>query len=727
MKPKPRVLLALLPLLLLVSATCQEGGPSGPDPDPDPDPQPGFAFSYTPPPGAPAISTIVVAGSFNAWSTTAAPMTRQADGSWMARIPVGDGQHEYKFQINGAWPADMCDDRGWGDPAHAYWVDPDAAGCLPDGYNGQNAVVRVGTGSAPGLGFQHAPEDPAYLSAAGGRLSVRFRATQQQVQAAAIRAGGQTLPMHLQLSYRLQDVWRGTLPEGATSYSISVQTAAGTQEMGPYTVAGAVFHAVPWVGGSVGYQIFPERFWNGDPGNDHFGVETDAYPFMAPAFQGAPPLLTQQWNGPVTDQHCCHQYFGGDLQGVIDRLDYLQAQGVTFIYLNPIFSAGSAHGYDTFDYLTVEPSFGDEQVLRALVEQVHARGMRVMWDFVPNHVGVGHAAFQDAVHNGSASPYWPWFTFKVPAAQVQVGNGEHYAAWWGFGSLPELNTRNADVMAHLMGVVRHWTEFGFDGIRVDVPGEIDNRVEFFHAFRQTAKSVDPEVYLVGEIWERSPGWLQGDQFDALMNYAIGQDVVERFATGVMTSAAAAQAMGQLYAEYPEAATAMLFNVIATHDTGRLLSKLGGGALGDTPGAEALARQRLASAILFALPGVPVTFQGDECAFLGAGGGREENRYPVQWQACDAQMAAHYRQLAGLKRDVPALASPVIRVSGGGGGVLSFFRGEPGAGEVLAVFNGTPAARTVALPAGSWTDAVTGQVASGTAELGAYGWRYLRRG
>ncbi len=721
--------LSLPALLLVASVACETSPGTEPPPSPPPPPPPptGFAFTYAPPVGAPAVTSIFVAGSFNDWSTTATRMTRQADGTWLARVPLADARYEYKFHINGQWPTDMCDDPSWGDPAAGYWIDADALGCVPDGQGGRNAVASVGSGgSDPTLSFYHDPLNPALLSAAGGRLSVRFRIDQRYAQGASIRVGAQTIPMHLQLSYRLQDVWRGTLPEGATTYSLVVQTSAGVREHGPFTVPATLFRAVPWVSSAVGYQIFPERFWNGDATNDRFGPETDAYPFMHADFRGSPPIQTPQWNGPVTDQHCCHQYFGGDLQGIIDRLDHLQSLGVTLLYMNPIFSSGSAHGYDTFDYLRVEPSFGDEAVLRALVQAAQARGMRLMWDFVPNHVGVGHAAFQDAVQNGSASPYWSWFTFKVPAAQVQVGNGSHYAAWWGFGSLPELNTRTPAVREHLMDVVRRWTEFGFDGIRVDVPGEIDNGTEFFQEFRRTAKGIDPDVYLVGEIWQRSPGWVQGDQFDALMNYAIGQDVIERFANGAKTAGAAMQDMAQLYAEYPEASAAMQFNLIASHDNARLLTKLGGGGLGGTPGADALARQRLASAMLYALPGMPVTFQGDECAMLGTGGGREENRYPVQWAACDAGMLAHYQQLGRLRREVDALASPAIRLYRGEGSVLSWFRGEPGAGEVLAIFNAGSTTRSLALPAGMWTDVVSGESATGSAQVAARAWRYLRR-
>jgi cyclomaltodextrinase len=719
----PRARLALL-LLVIPAACARAGDPASPEPGPAP-PEDGIAFRYTPPAGAPAVASVHVAGGFNGWSAGATPMARQADGSWLARLRLEDGRHEYKFVINDAWPADMCSDATWGDPARDRWVDPAALGCVPDGQGGQNAVIAVGP-ATPDLGVSHVPGSAAHVSAAGGRLSIRFQAGHGLVLDARVVAGGRSEPMHVQLSHGLLDVWRGTLPEGTATYALSVRTAEGTRELGPFAVPAEPFRAVPWVGGSIGYQVFPERFWNGDPGNDRLGPETDAHPFMHADFRGDPPLLTGTWDGPPTAQHCCHQYFGGDLQGIIDRLDHLQSLGVTLVYLNPIFSAGSAHGYDTFDYLAVEPGLGDERVLAALRDAARARGIRLMWDFVPNHVGVGHAAFQDAVRNGPASPHWDWFAFRVPAGEVQVGNGRHYASWQGYGSLPELQTRNPAVLAHLMGVVRRWTEFGFDGIRVDVPFDIDNREEFFHALRRTARSIDPEAYLVGEVWQRAPGWLQGDQFDALMNYAIGRDVLLRYARGELAAGPAAGAMARLYAEYPEASAAMQFNVIATHDTERLLTGLGGGGLGAVPSADALARQRLASAMLYALPGVPVTFQGDECAFLGASGGRDEHRYPVQWQACDAGMLAHYRLLARLRRDVPALSSPVIRLAGGPAGVLSWLRGEPGAGEVLALFNAGPTAVTVPLPAGSWTDAASGDVVAGSAAVDARGWRYLAR-
>lgn len=545
------------------------------------------------------------------------------------------------------------------------------------------------------LVLRHDPANAAHLSAADGRLSVRFRTNAGRVTAAILDAQGATGVMQRQFRSRGEEVWRGTLPLGTSSYRIRVTTAAGVRSFGPFTVPGGVFRSVAWVGHSVGYQIFPERFQNGDPSNDSLTLSTDEHRFMP---QWATPQL-RPWRGaPVTEQLCCHEYFGGDLAGITQRLDSLRAMGVTMLYLNPIFSSGSAHGYDTYDYLQVEPSFGTDTTLRALLDAAHARRMHVLFDFVPNHVGLGFPRFQDAVRTGPTSPSWNWFTFTVPAAQIQIGNPAHYATFAGSGAMPKLNTTNPEVMRYLLQVARTWMQFGFDGIRVDVPNELPNAAAFARALRETVKGVNPNAYLVGEIWDRAPSWVQGDQFDALMNYAVGQAIVEPFVKGTMSGRDAADQLAQLFTEYPEASTAMAFNVIATHDTPRLLTKLGAGPLGTTPSRELLARQQLASALLFALPGVPLTFQGDECAFTGA---MNENRYPVQWEHCSSAMRAYYTQLAALRAGTPALTTSALRIATTGEHLLAFVRGEPGPGEVLAIFNAGPSPVSYTLPTGRW--------------------------
>ena len=232
----------LLPLALLLGAAiasaCDKSKTSEPIIDTTGSDTGGTLFIYTPPPGAPTINSITVPGTFNTWSTTAASMTKQSDGKWQARLHLNNGQYEYKFYINGAWPSDMCHDTVWGDPAHDHWIDPQALGCVSDGFGGENAVVSVGSPS--GVGFLHTPTNPAFVSAAGGRLSIRFLVNVGHAERAWVIAGAQSYPMSVQLRYLLQDEWRASVPEATTSYSIAVVTAADSQTFGPFTVRDAV-------------------------------------------------------------------------------------------------------------------------------------------------------------------------------------------------------------------------------------------------------------------------------------------------------------------------------------------------------------------------------------------------------------------------------------------------------------------------------------------------------
>lgn len=572
---------------------------------------------------------------------------------------------------------------------------------------------------SPPLAFAHDPRASAQLSIADGRLVVRFRAVRGAVTSATLIGPTESRPMQQQLVVDSEEVWRGTLPVSTTRYQIRVVTAAGVQRFGPFTAPARLFRAVPWVGQRVGYQIFPDRFQNGDVSNDSLTLRTDEQRFMP---QWATPTLRPWTGAPVTEQLCCHEYFGGDLAGITQRLDSLAALGVSLLYLNPIFSSGSAHGYDSYDYLRVEPSIGDTRTLRTLLRAAKARGMRVLFDFVPNHVGLGFPRFQDAVARGLASPSWNWFTFSAPPGHIEIGNAAHYATFAGSAAMPKLNTTNPEVRRYLLRVAQHWIAFGFDGVRVDVPNELTNANDFARRLRVAVKQVRRDAYLVGEIWDRAPAWVQGDQFDALMNYAVGRDILVPFALGTLNATAATEQLARVFRDYPEASTAMAFNVIATHDTPRLLTMLGAGNISQPATSAQQARLKLASAMLFALPGTPVTFQGDECGFTGAA---NENRYPVQWPACQRAVRDHYQQLAQLKRRTPALRSAALRLAPANGTVMAWVRGDDATREVLALFN-AGADATYVLPAGSWRDLVSNTSHTNRVDLPAGGWRYLQR-
>ena len=686
-------------------------------------------FTYDPPYGL-EVRSVSLRGSFNNWAEL--PMQKTEEGVWQVTVELPPGPVQYKFFINGQWPKDMCEDETFGTPQ----LDAEAEGCVDDGQGGRNAVREVGrvveAPSEPEKAWlEHDPTQPRFLSQVAGRLSVRFW-TSQEVRSATLLAD-RPYPMLLQLGTLEGAMWRGTLPLSVQQYRLQVVDQEGqAQTFGPYQVPAQRFSAVDWVAGRVGYQIFPDRFYNGDPRNDRLALQTSQARFDQ-TWSGKPPYLSR-WTDPPGDYHCCQQYYGGDLAGVLKRLPHLRALGVNLIYFNPLFDAGSAHGYDTHDYVRVAPRLGDNALLKRLLAEARRQGIRVIFDFVPNHTGLGHWAFQDVVKKGRESRYWNWYFIRQ--WPFTPGDGRAYVGWANLGSLPKLNTANLEVQDYLIQVSRFWLNFGFDGIRVDVANEISP--EFVRRWRAELKALKPQVYLVGEVWDLRPEYLQGDQFDSLMNYTLGRGGsppalggILGFARGgpLQNGRRALAELARVYATYPEAVAAMGFNLIGSHDTPRVLTELGGGGLRDTPSPEALARLRLASAMLYALPGASVVFQGEECGFTGERGQWPVNelyRYPFQWDKCRTEVLQHYRLLGRLKNQLKAFQSPLFRTYRGEGALVAFLRGEPGVGEVLAAFNNSSGALSLPLPAGQWRDVVAGQLYQGQVRLAGLGWRYLER-
>jgi cyclomaltodextrinase / maltogenic alpha-amylase / neopullulanase len=280
-----------------------------------------------------------------------------------------------------------------------------------------------------------------------------------------------------------------------------------------------------WVKDAVFYQIFPDRFENGDDRND--------------------PPNKAAWGKHPTP----FTFFGGDLQGIIQRLDHLTELGINAIYLNPIFESPSTHRYNTTDYYRIDRKLGTMEDWRALVEAAHRRGIRLVLDGVFNHCGRGFFAFNDILENGEFSPYRDWFHIKhFPVDAYSLGDAHDYVGWWRHKSLPKLNTSNVEVRQFLLDVSRYWIEQGADGWRLDVPNEIDDD-DFWAEFRQVVKTANPEAYLVGEIWDVVPRWVGENHFDGLMNYPLRNAVLELLSGHIKASAFADQ-VEQLLTVYP---------------------------------------------------------------------------------------------------------------------------------------------------------------------------------
>ncbi len=673
-----------------------------------------FTFTYVPLEDEEVVS-VSLRGSFNSWGEW--PMEKQPDGTWSITVDLEPGEYQYKFYINGKWPQDMSTARAEGP------IDPNAIRYVNDGFGGQNAICRIKEEITGGVNLVHNPDDPAYLCIADERLVIRLKTSPYKVAKVYLVTYESKRPMERQLQWEYGEVFRLSLElPDLLKYRFIGYTIEGTEFSLPGDPSQSFFFdgiehfpQLKWVSQSIIYQIFPDRFSNGNPENDVLALESDEFHYNQQWAQNklwaeeGPSLAN--WNAPISSQHCCHQYFGGDLAGIIEKLDYLKDLGVTVLYLNPIFDSGSAHGYDTHDYMKVSPKFGTEEDLQGLLNEAHKRGMRVILDFVPNHTGLGFWAFQDVVKNGENSPYWDWyFIHKWP---FTPGDPAAYEAWWGVGSLPKLNTGNPEVKEYLLKVVSHWLNFGADGWRVDVPNELTDAKAFFNEMRQLAKMEKPDAYLLAEIWQLDPSWVQGDQFDSLMNYALGRDILLNFAKGSIDGESALANLSRYFAAYGENVTAMGFNLVSSHDTGRILTDLGGGNFGDLPNPVAVERLKLLSTLFYTLPGAPVIFQGDERGILGEKEYYDAHRYPIQWDTADESLISHYKKLAQLRREIPALTSSVIRVYYGTGQLLSFLRGESGKGEMLVVANNGTEPVKFELPSGNWRSVTEGEVLQGT--------------
>jgi glycosidase len=430
--------------------------------------------------------------------------------------------------------------------------------------------------------------------------------------------------------------------------------------------AHTAFPTPDWVRDAVFYQIFPDRFCNGDRANDPPGAEA----------WGRPPHL--------------RNFFGGDLAGILQRLDHLGDLGVTALYLTPIFESASNHKYDTIDYFKVDPHFGDLALVQKLVAECHRRGMRVILDAVFNHTSNLHPFFRDVRLHGPRSRYWDWYHIKQwPIPDRFTKHQEalaYYNCWWGFHTLPQLNYVNPAVEEYFLKVATYWLrETGMDGWRLDVPNEVLQ--SFWPKFRQAVKGVNPEAYIVGEIWEDATQWLQGDQFDAVMNYRFQKALLQCFAENKLTLRELDQALRQILMDYPSQAMGVMLNLLGSHDTPRIITAAGGD----------VAAVKMMATIQFAFAGAPCIYYGDEIGLPGEKDPDCRRCYP--WDQPDEQnreLYRHFQQLIALRRDNPALRSGAFQtlLVDDSRDVYAFERRLPGNACRVAVNRGAQA-QTVA--------------------------------
>jgi cyclomaltodextrinase / maltogenic alpha-amylase / neopullulanase len=428
-------------------------------------------------------------------------------------------------------------------------------------------------------------------------------------------------------------------------------------------------HTPNWVKHAVFYQIFPDRFARG----------------LQPLLPKLDAVPLEAWEALPTPQG----YKGGNLWGVIDQLDYLQELGITAIYFTPIFQSASNHRYHTQDYYQVDPLLGGNAAFYRLLEAAHWRGMKVVLDGVFNHASRGFFFFNDILENGPHSPWVDWFKIEGwPLAPYDGDRPANYKGWAGNRALPEFNHANPAVREYIMQVGEHWIRQGIDGWRLDVPMCIEEP-GFWQEFRDCVKAINPDAYIVGEIWRDARQWLDGTQFDGVMNYWFAGTTIAYTAGDrvlreqvqdrdydpypAMDAATYAEKIQLLLHRYPWEIQLTQLNLLASHDTARLL----------TLASNDIDSVKLATLLLMTFPGAPSIYYGDEVGLDGALDPDCRRSFPPrdQW---NPEILECHQQLIALRHAHLALRTGEYRLLGAEGMAYVFTRLWEGDVLVVAV-------------------------------------------
>ena len=721
-------------------------------------------FTYTPPAGQ-HPQHVFVAGDFNGWSTNATELKPGPDGKYTAAVDLADGAHQYKVIVDGNWMTDPADD-----PALR----------VADNYGGQNSGLVAGADvshlppprpeafNAAGIVFDPADiRDLDVVDAHTVRLSLR--AQTGDVAEAAVVTGSGRVPMVRMGSGSGLDRFAAVVARGPFEFELAKPGVTGfvsdgklfpqRQPLGYRPPAGPPAFVTPdWAKRAVWYQIFPERFRNGDTSNDP--------PHSLP--------WTSKWYDPQPGEtkpggfyaNVYDRRYGGDLQGIRQSLPYLRKLGITAIYLNPIFQAESLHKYDATDYRHVDEHFGvagdyakltgetddpatwqwtaSDKLLLDLIADAHRQGFKVILDGVFNHTGTAFWAFQDIVKNGKASKYASWFdiTSWTPGKNQQGQTTPfQYKAWDGDnGFLPAFKKDEKTGLVHgpyehVLAVARRWLApdgdptRGIDGWRLDAPENVPHA--FWVDFRQTVKAAKPDALIVGEIWSPAQPWLSGDQFDAVMNYQFAIPAQQFFVNrkSALPPSGLDAACGRLVTMYPFQVSLVNQNLFDSHDTDRAASMFANpdvqydsanriqdnGPKYDPRKPTDAERDRMLQEVAFQMTfaGAPMIYYGDEAGMWGADD--PSDRQPMVWPELtfddpaitfDQAKFDRYRQLIAVRASLPQLQTGFYRnlLADDAAGTFAFDRAEHGKHAVVVLNRSDhPATVTVPVPAGPLVD------------------------
>lgn len=372
-----------------------------------------------------------------------------------------------------------------------------------------------------------------------------------------------------------------------------------------------MFEVPQWAANKVVYQIFPSRFATTQP------VDKKLW-----------------YKAPITPMDDLH----GNLRGIIEHLDYIKDLGIDVVYLTPIFKSNSCHKYDTIDYYQVDPSFGTTEDLKELVQKSHERGMKVVLDAVYNHSGREFFAFQDILEKGEKSKYLDWYFIDELPPRGEWGEIPNFKCFGYYGGMPKLNLKNPEVEKYITDVACYWIkECDIDGWRLDVGDEISHF--FWKNFRKAIKAVKKDMLIIGEIWHYAGDFLEGDEWDTVMNYPFYLNLIDLLADEKINVSQFVQNLGYLKGRLNKKCYPLMWNLIDSHDTARFLHLCH----------DNKKKQHLAAAFQLLLPGMPMVYYGDEYAMPGAND--PDCRRGMYWdeEYQDKEMYNWYKKLMQIRK------------------------------------------------------------------------------
>ena len=682
--------------------------------------------------GASVVATVAgsfqtAVGSSSNWDpgSQKTTMTEVNPNLYQLTVTIPAGSYQYKVALNHGWSVS---------------------------YPGANINLTVPSGGAK-VTFSYVPSvngvydsinnpNPTFpTQITGGLMWYQFSVTYQ----------GQTI-YYTDNGSQQAGVGQPSFTAGGPSYQISVYDPT--------------YQTPTWLKHAVIYEIFPDRFFNGNIANDENPNTQQGVYVNANGTENLGPIqFHKDWYSlpfdPATGSNPAYagngqyniDYFGGDLQGIQDKLDYLQSLGVNTLYLTPIFQSESVHKYDTGNFMQVDPGFGTMQDYLNLVKDAKAKGMHIILDTAFEDTGSNSTYFNrfgaygstnGAYQNGQVntnSPYYSWY-------QWAPGQTPPYNSWFGYDTLPLTNTNNPSYQNFVDNTVGpYWITQGASGWRLDSADNSNFSVPWWSAFRQAVKKVDPNAAIIGEVWNNASNdggatpagtdWLTGSTFDSVMNYQFRNAVLDFFAGNyndgneqhnAVNAAGFNRELMTLYSDYPLQSFYAMMNLVDSHDTMRILSVLEGvpspttmTALQQATYQPTAAQQQLGIAKLqlvsdfqFGFPGDPTVYYGDEAGATGYKDPLDRGTYP--WGFANQDLLNHYRLLGAIRNANPVLQTGTFTPLYTSGSVYAFARTITGGQDVfgasaqnasaIVAINNSATATTVTIP-------VKGTIADGT--------------